>query len=245
VSVNHGNIAVTRLRRNAAPRQSRGGATVEIPTGPKPRFYPSETSLAWQRALSFVGALGLLIFFAPGMIVTAVAIYCQDGGPVLFRHKRVGYDGVEFDCLKFRSMRIDAAERLAALLAENPSARLEWARDHKLRNDPRTTRLGLILRKTSIDELPQLFNVLLGEMSLVGPRPIVRDEISRYRHYIRYYYAVRPGLTGLWQISGRNDTTYRQRVALDTIYVRTQSVWMDIKILLGTVVAVLTNRGSY
>jgi Undecaprenyl-phosphate galactose phosphotransferase WbaP len=195
--------------------------------------------------MNFVVALLALVFLAPLMIAVAVAVYAQDGGPVLFAHRRIGRDGRHFFCLKFRSMAIDAERRLADLLASDPQARAEWEKDHKLRDDPRVTRLGAFLRKSSLDELPQLFNVLRGEMSLVGPRPIVDGEISKYGRRFSCYCAVKPGITGLWQVSGRNDTTYRTRVAMDCVYAERRSVWMDVVVLFCTVPAVLTRRGSY
>jgi lipopolysaccharide/colanic/teichoic acid biosynthesis glycosyltransferase len=142
-------------------------------------------------------------------------------------------------------MAIDAEQRLAELLANDPVARAEWEKDHKLRNDPRVTRLGAFLRKTSLDELPQLFNVLRGEMSLVGPRPIVDAEIPKYGRRFVSYCAVKPGITGLWQVSGRNDTSYRSRVAMDCLYAKQRNVLMDGFIIAATVPAVLMRRGSY
>jgi exopolysaccharide production protein ExoY len=195
--------------------------------------------------LNVLVALFALIFLAPLMIAVAVLVYAQDGGSPVFAHRRIGRNGRYFNCLKFRSMAIDAQERLALLLANDPVARAEWEKDHKLRNDPRVTRLGAFLRKSSIDELPQLFNVLRGEMSLVGPRPIVDAEIVKYGRRFADYCRVKPGITGLWQVSGRNDTTYRTRVALDCVYARRRSVWLDTYVLVATVPAVLTSRGSY
>ena len=150
-----------------------------------------------------------------------------------------------FKCLKFRSMLVDADRRLQELLAQDPVARAEWERDHKLRDDPRITALGSFLRRSSVDEIPQLFNVLRGEMSLVGPRPIVAAEVPRYRRYINHYCSVTPGITGLWQVSGRNDVSYRRRVALDVTYARSKSLLFDLKILAATVPAVLLRKGSY
>jgi Undecaprenyl-phosphate galactose phosphotransferase WbaP len=186
-----------------------------------------------------------LLFVAPLLIAIAAAIYAQDRRPILFAHNRIGRNGRVFRCLKFRTMVVDSDARLAALLASDPDARIEWERDHKLRQDPRVTRLGSFLRRSSLDELPQLFNVLLGDMSLVGPRPIVEAEIERYGYRFPHYCAVRPGITGLWQISGRNDVCYRRRVAMDVLYARSKGVWIDIWILLMTIPAVLLKRGSY
>jgi Undecaprenyl-phosphate galactose phosphotransferase WbaP len=190
-------------------------------------------------------SLILLLFLAPLMTVVAALVVATNPGPIIFGHKRLGRNGKSFSCLKFRSMVVDSQERLAHLLATDPDARREWERDHKLKNDPRITRIGAFLRKSSLDELPQLFNVLLGDMSLVGPRPIVMDEVRRYGRYFRHYSQVRPGITGLWQISGRNNTTYRRRVALDVAYSRSQSLPLNVKILLMTVPSVLLARGSY
>ena len=196
-------------------------------------------------AMNFLVALVALLFLAPVMLGVALAIWFQDGGPVLFAHRRLGKDGRYFYCLKFRSMAVDAEKRLAELLASDPVARAEWEKDHKLRDDPRVTKLGAFLRKSSLDELPQLFNVLRGEMSLVGPRPIVEAEIAKYGRRFRHYCTVKPGITGLWQVSGRNDTTYRARVAMDCVYAARRNVWMDFGILAATAPAVLLRRGSY
>lgn len=162
-----------------------------------------------------------------------------------YKQKRVGKNGKEFNCYKFRSMVVDSKERLEKLLATNPEAREEWERDFKLKNDPRITKSGAFLRKTSLDELPQLLNVLKGEMSLVGPRPIVQKEVPKYEQYIKEYYMVLPGITGLWQVSGRSDTTYPERVAMDMWYVHNWSVWLDIVLLWRTAAAVIQSRGAY
>lgn len=191
--------------------------------------------------ISAIALIVLLPFFA----VVALAIYFTDPGPVIFAHRRVGLNGRLFSCLKFRSMMVDSDRLLAELLASDADARAEWSRDHKLRDDPRITRVGRFLRKSSIDELPQLFNVLIGEMSIVGPRPIVQAEVSRYRRFFNDYAAVKPGITGLWQVSGRNNTTYRRRVALDVSYARSKSVFLDMKIMAMTIPAVAFARGSF
>jgi lipopolysaccharide/colanic/teichoic acid biosynthesis glycosyltransferase len=201
--------------------------------------------LALTTAMNMALALLALVFLLPVMLLVALAVYCQDGGPILFAHRRIGLNGRTFPCLKFRSMAVDAEQRLAALLVSDPAARAEWERDHKLRQDPRVTPLGAFLRKTSLDELPQLFNVLRGEMSLVGPRPIVEAEVVKYGRRFRSYCAVKPGITGLWQVSGRNDTSYRTRVALDCVYARRRSFSLDAYIIAATVPAVLTRKGSY
>jgi exopolysaccharide production protein ExoY len=196
-------------------------------------------------AMNVTVALLALVFLAPVMLAVALVIYLQDGGPVVFAHRRIGREGRHFRCLKFRSMAVDAEARLQEVLARDPLARVEWEQDHKLRNDPRVTRLGAFLRRTSLDELPQLFNVLRGEMSLVGPRPIVDAEIVKYGRHFQQYCAVRPGITGLWQVNGRNDTSYRSRVAMDCLYARRRSLVLDAYIIAATVPAVLARRGSY
>ena len=186
---------------------------------------------------------GILIL--PIFAIVAVLIYLDSPGPIVFGHKRVGQGGKEFPCYKFRSMVPNAQEALEVYLKENPAAREEWERDFKLKDDPRVTRIGKFLRKTSLDELPQLWNVLVGDMSLVGPRPIVRDEIVKYGDYINDFYLVPPGITGVWQVSGRSDTTYEERVLMDSWYVHNWSVWIDIVYLLKTVLAVVKSKGAY
>lgn len=190
-------------------------------------------------------AAALLVFFAPVMIVVAALVYLQDGGPVFFAHRRLGYGGRTFPCLKFRSMAVDAEARLGHLLEQSAEARAEWAQDHKLKNDPRITPLGGFLRRSSLDELPQLFNVLRGEMRFVGPRPIVQAEVAHYGRRIHDYCSVKPGITGLWQVSGRSDLSYRRRVAIDSLYARARTAKLDFKILAMTLPAVLLKRGSY
>jgi lipopolysaccharide/colanic/teichoic acid biosynthesis glycosyltransferase len=179
------------------------------------------------------------------MIAVTIAIKVQDGGPVLFGHHRIGFQGRTFRCWKFRSMVVDAEERLASLLARDSEARSEWEADHKLRQDPRVTWLGRFIRASSIDELPQLFNVLAGEMSLVGPRPIVTAEVGRYGRWFQWYCSVRPGITGLWQVSGRNDINYRKRVAMDVYYAKRRSSALYLRLIIATIPAVLSRHGSY
>lgn len=190
-------------------------------------------------------SLVLLILLLPLFVMIALAISSQDRGPVLFAQERIGRDGRPFRCLKFRSMAVDAEQRLADYLACNPSARQEWARDHKLKDDPRVTPVGAYLRRSSLDELPQLINVIRGDMALVGPRPIVAAEVPRYGHRFGRYCQVKPGITGLWQVSGRNDVSYRRRVAMDTLYAKSRSLAGDVLILLQTIPAVLLRKGSY
>ena len=186
---------------------------------------------------------GLLIL--PILLILAVLVGIDNKGRIIFAHRRVGRKGKLFPCYKFQSMVPDAQERLEEYLAKNPAAREEWEESFKLTNDPRVTKLGAFLRKTSLDELPQLWNVLMGDMSLVGPRPIVTKEIERYGDYIREYYMVPPGITGMWQVNGRSDTTYEERVAMDTWYVRNWSVWIDLVYLFKTVKTVFTGKGAY
>jgi exopolysaccharide production protein ExoY len=197
------------------------------------------------RALDILIAIAVILFTLPLLIMIVLAVKTQDPGPAVFAHSRVGRGGRTFKCLKFRSMVRNADERLAELLKTDPVAQAEWARDQKLRHDPRITPVGDFLRRSSLDELPQLFNVLRGDMSIVGPRPIVADEIPRYGRRIKDYCAVRPGITGLWQVSGRNDVSYRRRVAMDSVYARRKSLAWDMKLLLLTVPAVLFASGSY
>jgi lipopolysaccharide/colanic/teichoic acid biosynthesis glycosyltransferase len=201
--------------------------------------------LTANKSMNVSIAVVALLFFLPLMIVVALAIWVQDRGPILFAHKRIGRGGRKFPCLKFRSMAVDAQARLQDLLARDPEARAEWEADHKLRNDPRVTKLGVFLRKTSLDELPQLINVIRGDMDLVGPRPIVDDEVAKYGQRFKHYCSVNPGITGLWQVSGRNDTSYRSRVAMDCVYAKSKSVGLDLKVLVATVPAVLLRKGSY
>jgi lipopolysaccharide/colanic/teichoic acid biosynthesis glycosyltransferase len=197
------------------------------------------------RVLDVIISALALVALAPLMLAVALAIKLQDGGPALFGHKRVGLGGQTFRCWKFRSMAVDSDRRLAELLAKSPEARAEWEETQKLRADPRVTHFGRFLRKSSLDELPQLFNTLVGEMALVGPRPIVQAEAIRYGRWFRVYCSVRPGITGLWQISGRSNVSYRRRVAADVTYIRARSVALDLKILVATIPAVVLKRGSY
>ncbi len=190
------------------------------------------------------GAAFGIIVLSPILIFVAYKVK-QDGGPAFYGHERIGKGSKTFKCWKFRSMVVNSQEVLEELLANDPKAKAEWDRDFKLKNDPRITKIGEFIRKTSIDELPQLFNVLLGDMSLVGPRPIVKDEIKYYGDLIEDYYSVKPGITGLWQVSGRNDITYDQRIYLDRWYVRHWSIWTDIVIIIKTIFVVSNKSGAY
>jgi UDP-galactose-lipid carrier transferase len=196
-----------------------------------------------KAAFDHVVAMVLLVLLAPLLLALSMMVRL-DGGPAFYRHRRIGAGGRSFDCIKFRTMVPDSDSVLRRMLAEDPAAAEEWAATQKLRNDPRVTRLGQFLRRSSLDELPQLLNVLRGEMSLVGPRPIVQAEIARYADDIDYYYETKPGLTGLWQVSGRSDTSYARRVRLDVWYVRNWTLWHDIAILLKTIPAVFLQRGA-
>jgi exopolysaccharide production protein ExoY len=186
----------------------------------------------------------LLVLFSPVFLVVALLIWRKDGAPILFGHYRIGQHGKLFRCLKFRSMYLDSDAMLRDLLAKDANARAEWERDHKLLNDPRITPIGNFLRRTSLDELPQLLNVLRGEMSLVGPRPITLAELPRYGQVRWHYLSVRPGMTGLWQVSGRNDTTYEERVELDRVFVEKHSLRMRLSILVHTLRVVLLGSGA-
>lgn len=177
--------------------------------------------------------------------MVALIVKLQDGGPILFVHQRIGFQGRMFGCLKFRTMCCNAEARLDQYLHANPQAALEWKTTQKLKTDPRVTVAGSVLRRLSFDELPQLINVIKGEMSLVGPRPITADELRRYGRDAVYYLAVRPGLTGAWQVSGRNDVSYEERVRLDTDYCKTWSGAKDMNIMLRTLPVLFFRRGSY
>ncbi|MFC2950288.1 sugar transferase [Marinicaulis aureus] len=197
------------------------------------------------RVFDIVFAVAAIVFFAPLMVFIAIAVAMSSPGPVIFAHSRVGQNGKLFPCLKFRTMVVNADEELQRVLKSSAAARAEWETDHKLKNDPRITPIGKWLRKFSLDELPQLFNILIGQMSVVGPRPIVIDEIKKYGKFFDDYCSVRPGLTGLWQVSGRNDISYDARVQLDVSYARNRTLLLDMKIVLQTVPAVIAFRGSY
>lgn len=197
------------------------------------------------RIFDIVFALAMMIAVAPALLLLVVLLQIDSRGPVFFVQQRVGRNGNLFRCFKLRTMFMDSTERLEKLLSESPQARVEWAADHKLRDDPRITKLGLFARLFSLDELPQLANILLGHMSVVGPRPIVEAEIWRYGPYFADYCLVRPGLTGPWQVSGRNDVSYDERVRLDREYARNKSMMLDLKIIARTLPVVLGARGAY
>lgn len=198
-----------------------------------------------KRALDPILAALALLCLSPLLLLVAAAIYLDDRGPVFFKQERIGKRGLPFVCFKFRSMHVDA-ERIAQQWTQTRPDLAELFQTHsKLRDDPRITRVGQFLRRTSLDELPQLVNVLLGDMSLVGPRPILPREIDRYGQALRFYTQVRPGMTGLWQISGRADRSFEDRVKLDVQYVREESLGLYLRILLRTIPAVLQRKGAY
>lgn len=197
-----------------------------------------------KRIFDVVSSSMLLLVFSPILLYIGWKI-SRDGGSPIYGHERIGRGGRKFKCLKFRSMIINSKEVLEKLLETDPSAKAEWDKDFKLKNDPRITAIGHFLRKTSLDELPQLWNVLKGEMSLVGPRPIVQQELERYGENAEYYLMTNPGMTGLWQVSGRNDTDYATRVYLDAWYVKNWSLWYDIAIMFKTINVVLKRDGAY
>jgi len=196
------------------------------------------------RALDLLGAAAVLVLLAPVLLLVALAIKLLDPGPLLFAHVRLGQGGRPFRCLKFRSMTVDADARLAHLLETDAAARAEWQETQKLRDDPRITPLGRFLRRSCLDELPQLVNVLRGEMSLVGPRPIVAGEAARYGRHFGVYCSLKPGITGLWQVKRQDRTSYRRRVAFDLAYARARSLPLNLGILLLTVPSVLRGEGA-
>lgn len=196
-------------------------------------------------SFDFICTLIGTIIISPLLLLIAAWIYFDSPGPVIFRHVRIGKNGRAFGCYKFRTMCMDADKKLTELLANDAAAKAEWERDFKLKDDPRVTKVGKFLRKTSLDELPQIFNVLKGEMSLVGPRPVVEAELEKYGEYLDDYFMVRPGITGMWQVNGRSDTTYEDRVHMDSWYVRNWSIWIDIMLLWRTVRSVIKCEGAY
>ncbi|MGI4225682.1 undecaprenyl-phosphate galactose phosphotransferase WbaP [Klebsiella pneumoniae] len=197
-----------------------------------------------KRLFDIFGSLAIIIVLSPALFYISLKVK-KDGGPAIYGHERIGKGGRPFKCLKFRSMVINSKEVLAELLENDPAAKAEWDATFKLKNDPRVTKIGAFLRRTSLDELPQLFNVLKGEMSLVGPRPIITAELERYNEEVDYYLLSKPGMTGLWQVSGRSDVDYETRVYLDAWYVKNWSMWNDIAILFKTVGVVLKKDGAY
>lgn len=197
-----------------------------------------------KRGIDLAAGVILLLLLAPLMLLIAALIRAGDGGPAIFKQARIGRSGKSFRCWKFRTMATNADDALQQLLASDPVAAQEWAESQKLTHDPRITPVGAFLRRSSLDELPQLFNIIAGEMSFVGPRPIVAAERERYGEAFTHCFSVPPGLTGLWQISGRSDCSYATRVSLDSQYASEWHLLLDAKILVKTVPAVLMQRGS-
>jgi len=197
-----------------------------------------------KRLFDIVGSVAFIMLLSPLLVYISLKVR-KDGGPAIYGHERIGQNGKPFKCLKFRSMVINSKEVLDELLENNAQARQEWDLTFKLKYDPRITTIGHFLRRTSLDELPQLFNVLKGEMSLVGPRPIITAELERYYDEVEYYLLSKPGMTGLWQVSGRSEVDYSTRVYLDAWYVKNWSMWNDIAILFKTVSVVLRREGAY
>jgi exopolysaccharide production protein ExoY len=189
----------------------------------------------WKRIFDLMLAISALLLLLPGLFALAAMLFLLDGRPVIFKHKRIGMNGKSFDCLKFRTMRRDADKRLEELLANDPARRQEWKETQKQQGDPRIHTLGKYLRITSLDELPQLINVVRGDMSIVGPRPIVAEEAERYGLRLPYYLALKPGITGLWQVSRRATTTYDERVGMDMEYFKRCSLLTDLTIILKTI----------
>ena len=201
---------------------------------------------ALKRISEFFLIIPILIVSIPVMLLIAITIKLTSAGPIIYTQKRIGRNGRPFKIYKFRTMYKDAEKRLKNILESNPQARKEWEANFKLKNDPRITKIGSFLRKTSLDELPQLFNVIKGEMSLVGPRPVTDIELKKYyKEDAQFYKMVRPGITGLWQISGRSNTSYEQRKKLDVWYIQNWCIWLDILILLQTVKAVIKKDGAF
>jgi Undecaprenyl-phosphate galactose phosphotransferase WbaP len=229
----------TLAKRANTATLARHGVQIEFPR------LLAGTSRRWKRVFDIVCAALLLLAAAPLFLLIGLAIRLDSPGWVLFAHKRIGQDRRRFRVWKFRTMVQNADRVLEEYLAENPGAALEWDLTHKLKDDPRVTRMGRLLRRTSLDELPQLWNVLKGDMSIVGPRPIVEAEMPKYGPSFALYAQVKPGLTGLWQVSGRNDTSYRRRVELDATYIRNWTPALDVNLLARTVRVVLKGKGAY
>jgi exopolysaccharide production protein ExoY len=198
-----------------------------------------------KRVLDILVASAALVLLLPLMLMIALLVKLLSPGPAIYGHERVGFGGKPFRCLKFRTMVSNGDEVLQRHIASSEAARREWEASRKLKNDPRVTAIGAILRSTSADELPQLINVLWGEMSIVGPRPVVADELRHYGEQSSFYFSARPGLTGLWQVSGRSDVTYEARVNFDRTYCETWSLRKDVALIVRTVPAVLSRKGTY
>lgn len=210
-------------------------------------FHHDEKKLLIKRVFDFIFSLSALIFLSPVFIIFSILIkIISPEGPIFFGHKRIGKDGKFFRVYKFRTMVPDAEAKLKKMLNENPEIRKEYEKDFKLKDDPRIIpKIGEFMRKSSIDELPQFVNALIGDMSIVGPRPIVEKEVEKYGKYAIKLYSVKPGVTGLWQVSGRNDIEYDERVTLDMEYIDKQSLLLDIKIIIDTIKVMIFRKGAY
>ena len=202
-------------------------------------------NLIVKRIIDVAAIVICLPLLLPIFLILSILVKLTSRGPVFYAHKRVGKDGKEIKCWKFRSMCINSQEILEKILATDPVRRAEWEKDRKFQDDPRVTKFGKFLRRTSLDELPQLFNILTGSMSLVGPRPVTEPELVKYGKYKDYVLSVVPGLTGMWQVSGRSDTGYEERISFDTYYIQNWSIFLDIWILIKTVWVVINGKGAY
>ena len=218
--------------------RSRNSIDVLAPAWPRP------VGGMRKRCLDVCLASIAIVVLSPVLLLSAVAVFCASRDQIIFRHRRVGFQREVFDCFKFQTMVRDSEQVLRDYLASHPAAYAEWNTTRKLHNDPRVTPLGRVLRRTSVDELPQLLNVIKGDMSLVGPRPIVEQELSRYGQRRDTYLACRPGITGVWQVNGRSHATYRKRVACDSYYGTHWSLLLDVQIMAQTLVMIMTSRGD-
>lgn len=213
--------------------------------------FSSTHNLTFKHNLFFKRFLDLFIIFMflpiliPLMLILCILTKVTSKGPIFYGHPRIGKNGKPFKCWKFRSMCINSQEILKEILETNPQMRAEWEKDHKFVNDPRVTKFGKFLRKTSLDELPQIINILVGDMSFIGPRPVTEEELSKYGEFKDYVLSVLPGISGMWQISGRSDTGYEERVSFDTYYIQNWSIWLDIWIIIKTIWVVLIHKGAY
>ena len=233
-------------RSEAAPPSSVAAPHLASSRGIRTRVGLSAFGFVLKRVFDLMSVVVILTLFGWMMVIIAAMVRMSGGKKVIYGHTRVGRHGRPFQCLKFRSMVSNSDEVLRNLLETDPDARAQWERDFKLKNDPRITKIGRFIRKTSLDELPQLWNVIKGEMSIVGPRPVVQAEFDQYYGGAKeHYLAVPPGLTGLWQVSGRNDLDYAERVELDKAYVERSNVFYDFVIVMRTVKVMIVRRGAY
>jgi exopolysaccharide production protein ExoY len=221
------------------------GAAGALPLPSEPLVYKVK-HIPLKRAFDIVFSCSTILMCFPLLLLIGLLIRCTSKGSPLYSQERIGRGGLPFRCYKFRTMHIDAEKRLHEILKKDPAKRLEWEKCHKLKCDPRITRFGSFLRRTSLDELPQFWNVIKGDLSVVGPRPVVAEEIIKhYGPKARKILSVRPGITGIWQVSGRSDTDYSQRIALDEQYVDARSFWLDLKLILLTLPRMISRKGAY